>query len=136
MDQHTHVMSVSDLSCDHCGAYLVAPAEDEVTEGPYGIRFLYHPGNFLLKDDSGLLCTTCWARTRNWLGEERPEGRCSVCGEAIEHSRSLHVHRAGDPIGWQLCKDHAVEFLNRLRTVEPKLDPATFTLSGDWTLGR
>jgi hypothetical protein len=35
-----------------------------------------------------------------------------------------------------MCKDHAVEFLNRLRTVEPKLDPATFTLSGDWTLGR
>jgi hypothetical protein len=59
-----------------------------------------------------------------------------VCAAAVEHSRSLHVHRAGDPIGWQMCKDHAVEFLNRLRTVEPKLDPATFTLSGDWTLGR
>jgi hypothetical protein len=129
-------MSIFDLCCDHCGAQLMGPAEDEAVEGPYGIRFLYHPGNFLLKDDSGLLCTACWAGVRARLGEDRPEGRCAMCGQAVEHAHSLHLHRAGDPIGWQLCKEHAVEFLNGLRTVEPKLDPATFSLSGDWTAGR
>jgi hypothetical protein len=129
-------MTVADLCCDHCGAQLVAPAEDETVEGPYGVRFLYHPGNFFLKDDSGLLCTACWTSMRSWLGEGRPEGRCSVCAATVEHARSLHVHRAGDPRGWQLCKGHAVEFLNRLRTVEPKIDPDTFTLSGDWPGGR
>ncbi len=86
-----------------------------------------------MKDDSGLLCQTCWTRTREWLGEERAEGRCGVCGEPVEHRRSLHVHRTGDPAGWQLCPAHAVEFLNRLRTVEPKLEVETFTLAGDWS---
>ena len=85
-----------------------------------------------MKDDSGLLCQTCWSRVREWLGDERPENRCAACGEAVEHSRSLHLHRSGDPLGWQLCPAHAVEFLNRLRTVEPKLDVETFTLAGDW----
>jgi hypothetical protein len=34
---------------------------------------------------------------------------------------------------WQLCAADGVRFLNRLRTVEPKLDPETFSLSGDWS---
>lgn len=125
-------MTVFDLRCDDCGAFLAGPGDDDATGGPFGIRFLYHPGDFLLKDDSGLLCQGCWGRARAWLGEERPEGRCAVCVEPVEHAHSLHVHRSGDPLGWQLCRAHAVEFLNRLRTVEPKLDPATFTLAGDW----
>jgi hypothetical protein len=129
--EYTH-LSVFDLRCDDCGTYLIGPGDDEDPAGPFGIRFLYHPGDFLMKDDSGLLCQTCWSRARTWLGEERPENRCAVCGETVEHSRSLHVHRSGDPAGWQLCRVHAVEFLNRLRTVEPKLEAQTFTLAGDW----
>ncbi len=125
-------MSVFDLLCDDCGAYLTGPGDDESAAGAFGIRFLYHPGDFFLKDDSGLFCQKCWAGVRARLGEDRPEGRCAVCGEAVEHSRSLHVHRAGDPLGWQLCRRHAVEFLNRLRTVEPKLELEGFTLAGDW----
>lgn len=126
-------MTVYDTCCDRCGITLVGPAEEEeATEGPFGIRFLYHPGNFLLKDDSGLLCQRCWSAAKKWLGTDQPENRCARCDVAVEHSKSLHVHRSGDPIGWQLCPEHAVAFLNQLRTVDPKLDPATFTLSGDW----
>lgn len=127
------LMTVFDTRCDRCGTYLVGPgADDAEGEGPYGIRFLYHPGNFLLKDDSGLLCQGCWVAAQEWLGGERPENRCARCGESVEHARSLHLHRAGDPTAWQLCRLHAVEFLNHLRTVEPKLDLDTFSLSGDW----
>lgn len=116
-------MTVFDLSCDACGAAVPRPDD--------GTRFLYHPGDFFLKDDSGLLCSACWSRTEAWLGE-RATGRCSVCGEAVEHARSLHVHPAGDPASWQLCRDHAAAFLNGLRTVEPKLEPAGMTFAADW----
>lgn len=127
-------MTVFDLRCDRCGTYLAGPGgdADPGTPGPLGVRFLYHPGNFLLKDDSGLLCQSCWAAAERWLGPDRPENRCARCGEAVEHARSLHLHGGGDPIGWQLCPTHAVEFLNHLRTVDPKLDPETFSLAGDW----
>ena len=127
-------MTVFDLRCDRCGAYLAGPGDDDDPDqtGPFGIRFLYHPGNFFLKDDSGLLCQPCWRAAREWLGEDPPENRCARCAQAVEHSRSLHLHRSGDPLAWQLCARHAVEFLNRLRTVEPKLDPETFSLAGDW----
>lgn len=125
-------MSVSDMCCDLCGTILLGPADDADPSGPFGIRFLYHPGDFLMKDDSGMLCGTCWSNTLSWLGTERPEGECAVCGTGVEHSRSLHLHRANDPYGWQLCKPHAVEFLNGLRTVQPKIDLETFTLAGDW----
>jgi hypothetical protein len=40
----------------------------------------------------------------------------------------LVVSGGGDLAGWQLCTAHALDFLNSLRTVEPKLDPATFRL--------
>lgn len=126
-------MTVFDMSCDRCGMILVGPAEEAEPAGPFGVRFLYHPGDFLLKDDSGMLCGGCWSEVVAWLGAERPEGVCSVCGVAVEHARSLHFHRSNDPYGWQLCKTHAVELLNGLRTVEPKLDPDTFTLAGDWS---
>ena len=124
-------MTVFDLRCDRCGALLVGPDEDGRSPGQFGVRFLYHPGDFLLKDDSGLACRTCWSATRAWLGEQG-KGRCSVCAVPVEHARSLHVHRAGDPASWQLCRMHAAEFLNDLRTVEPKLDPAGLTFAGDW----
>jgi hypothetical protein len=116
-------MTVFDLSCDACGRLLGGPDD--------GTRFLYHPGDFLLKDDSGLLCSACWQEAEAWLGG-RTKGRCSVCGAEVERPRSLHVHVAGDPAAWQLCREHAAAFLNRLRTVEPKLDAAGLTFAGDW----
>lgn len=116
-------MTVFDLRCDACGAFVAGPDE--------GVRFLYHPGDFFLKDDSGLLCGACWAATAGKLGEPA-KGRCAVCGLPLEHARSLHVHRAGDHASWQLCRAHAAELLNGLRTVDPKLDPATLTFAGDW----
>lgn len=116
-------MTVFDLACDACGRLLGGPDD--------GVRFLYHPGDFARKDDSGLLCRSCWAETETWLGE-RVKGRCSVCGNDVERTRSLHVHRAGDPASWQLCRDHAAEFLNGLRTVEPKLEAAGLTFAADW----
>jgi hypothetical protein len=116
-------VTVFDLRCDACGRLLAGPGD--------GTRFLYHPGDFLLKDDSGLLCASCWAETGAWLGE-RAKGRCCACGREVEHARSLHVHRYGDPGAWQLCRVHAAEFLNRLRTVEPKLEERALTFAGDW----
>lgn len=126
-------MTVFDLRCDRCGTFLAGPNEDEDggSRGPFGVRFLYHPGDFLLKDDSGLACGACWSASRAWLGAQA-KGRCSVCAVPVEHARSLHVHRAGDPISWQLCRTHAAEFLNGLRTVEPKLASAGLTFAGDW----
>src|SRR5437764_1166570 len=53
-------------------------------------------------------------------------------GLAVEHARSLHVQRSGEAEGWQLCPEHAVQFLNQLRTVEPKLSVDTLSLAGDW----
>jgi hypothetical protein len=38
------------------------------------------------------------------------------------------VSRPSGLESWQLCRRHAVEFLNRLRTVDPKLDAETFEL--------
>lgn len=124
-------MTITDLRCDACGAFLTGPDGAGDVPGPHGVRFLYHPGDFFRKDDSGLLCGDCWAETTAWLGE-RAKGRCSACGAEVEHTRSLHVHRAGDPASWQLCREDAAAFLNRLRTVEPKLDPAGLTFAGDW----
>lgn len=142
-------MTIFNLRCDRCGRGVAGPIADTPTagglttgslkpDGPaepsehLGVRFLYHPGDFFLKDDAGMLCGACWSDVRAWLGTDFAEGRCAACGEAVEHARSLHLHRANDPYGWQLCKAHAVEFLNGLRTVEPKLTPETLTLAGDW----
>ena len=125
-------MTVFDVRCDLCGVALAGPARRDQPDGPYGVRFSYHPGDPACRDDSGLLCTACWSETRAWLGAERLPGRCSRDGGPVTPSRSLHVQRGGELLGWQLCKVHAVEFLNRLRTVEPKFDEATLTLAGDW----
>ena len=126
-------MTVFDLRCDRCGTVLLGPAEEEEeASGLFGIRFLYHPGDFFLKDDSGMFCGRCWAAVLDGLDADRPEGSCAVCQVPVEHALSLHLHRSNDPLGWQLCKPHAVEFLNGLRTVDPKLELETFTLAGEW----
>ena len=124
-------MTVFDLCCDRCAAPLVGPAVAEEA-GPYGVGFTYHPGDPERRDDSGLLCAGCWSALRQWLGDGRGTGHCALCRAELEPARSLHVRRTGELLAWQLCADHAVAFLNSLRTVEPKLDPATFRLAADW----
>jgi hypothetical protein len=117
-------MTVFDVRCDRCGVELTVPAE--------AVRFLYHPGDLLLKDDSGLLCRSCWRAALSWLGVEQPEGACARCAVPVEHGRSIHLQRTGDDTGWQLCPEHGVAFLNQLRTVEPKLTVETLSLAADW----
>ncbi|TNC25838.1 hypothetical protein [Amycolatopsis alkalitolerans] len=115
-------MTVSDLHCDRCGRFVSSPAD--------GRRFVYHPGRAQFRDTSGLLCVPCWDGLAGWLGAERPLRRCAVCGEEVTREQSLHVHTIEDPQAWRLCSPHAVEFLNSLRTVDPKLDAATFRFPG------
>jgi hypothetical protein len=91
------------------------------------VRFTYHPGAAALRDDSGLACRPCWDELAGWLGAPA-ESRCAICGERVPWRESLHVRRYDETAGWQLCAPHAAGLLNRLRTVEPKLDPETFRL--------
>lgn len=126
-------MTITDLHCDRCGSYLsgpAGPAPADPSDDPTGrgdpVRFVYHPGRPHLRDTSGLMCAGCWAVTEDWLDGARRPQQCSVCGTRVEREQSLHVHRFNEAQTWRLCRAHAVEFLNRLRTVEPKLDPATF----------
>lgn len=117
-------MTVFDVRCDRCGSELTRPTD--------AVRFVYHPGDMVLKDDSGLLCRACWRAAKGWLGVDQPSGHCARCGTAVDHACSLHVLRSGESTGWQLCREHAVAFLNQLRTVEPKLSVETLALAGDW----
>ena len=117
-------MTVFDVRCDRCGAELASPNG--------AVRFLYHPGDMVMKDDSGLLCRSCWRAALTWFGTEQRRNVCARCGLPVEDARSVHVHRSGDPDGWQLCPEHGVTFLNQLRTVEPKLSVETLSLAADW----
>lgn len=111
-------MTITDLHCDRCACFISEPGA--------GIRFVYHPGRAQFRDSSGLLCVRCWDELEQWLGPDRPLRQCAVCGEEVTREQSLHVHLVDDAQAWRLCGQHAVEFLNGLCTVEPKLDPATF----------
>lgn len=117
-------MTVSDMRCDQCGIFVAGPEETE--DGRGGVRFVYHPGRPQLRDTSGLLCVRCWNEVETWLGAQRRPLLCAVCDEPLQREHSLHVHRFDEARVRRLCKEHAVEFLNRLRTVEPKLDATTF----------
>ena len=117
-------MTVFDIRCDRCGSELSSP------DG--AVRFVYHPGDLVAKDDSGLLCRSCWRAALGWLGVEQAVDVCARCGIAVEHSRSIHILRSGEAESWQLCPAHGVEFLNQLRTVDPKLTVETLTLAADW----
>jgi hypothetical protein len=118
-------MTIFDLRCDRCGCALVGPASGpDTASARHGVRFSYHPGRADLGDNSSLVCTWCWATMTGWLGERPSDAICSVCSAPT--TTGLFV-QSGDLDGWRLCRDHAVEFLNTLRTVEPKLDPATFS---------
>ena len=111
-------VTINDLSCDVCGCFLPGPAA--------GVRFVYHPGVPELRDDAGLACQACWALITTSFDMPAGPSWCAACGEPVTRRQSLHVRRFTDPRSWRLCAAHAVGFLNSLRTVEPKLDPATF----------
>ena len=117
-------MTVFDVRCDRCGTELSSP------DG--AVRFLYHPGDMVMKDDSGLLCRSCWRAALGWLGVEQQVDVCARCGIPVERSRSVHILRSGEAEAWQLCPEHGVDFLNQLRTVEPKLSIETLALAADW----
>lgn len=114
-------VTILDLRCDICGRFLPGPDA--------GVRFVYHPGVPELRDDSGMACAACWAASTAGL-DLTPTGNCAVCGEPAPRRQSLHVRRFSEPGSWRLCAAHAVGFLNALRTVQPKLDPATFRFPG------
>lgn len=120
-------MTIYDLRCDRCDLALVGPATASTRDGRHGVRFRYHPGTADLGDDAGLLCETCWRHCEAWLGT-RTLAACSRCGADLRGAPMLVVTAVGDLAGWLLCAPDACEFLNSLRTVEPKLDPATFRL--------
>lgn len=120
-------MTVRDLRCDVCGRSVAGPVGAS-PPGAGGVRFTYHPGDLRLRDDSGLACERCWAEL--WRDTNPRWRQCAVCGKHVGHTGSLHVRRVDEPHTRQLCVRDAVNFLNRLRTVEPKLDPETFLFPG------
>ncbi len=123
-------MTVSNQRCDVCGRSLagLVVGDQPVADGSaLGVRFAYHPGDIELQDSSGTLCAACWARWCDWLGADRP-GRCCVCGVEAGRWQSLHLRRMGGPEHWRLCAPHAADLLNRLETVQPKLDRDAFRL--------
>lgn len=132
-------MTISNLRCDVCNALLpgLIPGRPGSADRPDdgdgrgGVRFSYHPGDPRMRDDSGVACERCWSEWSHWLGRPRPR-ICAVCEAPLVRTSSLFVSRLAegpaDRQTWQLCSRHAAELLNRLRTVEPKFDPATFQL--------
>lgn len=114
-------LTIHNLRCDVCGCFLSGPAA--------GVRFVYHPGVPELRDDSGMACAACWDTLTRAL-DLTATGRCAACAEPVARGQSLHVRRFSQPGSWRLCARDAVGFLNSLRTVEPKLDPAAFRFPG------
>jgi hypothetical protein len=114
-------MTIHDLRCDVCGRFLAGPGS--------GVRFGYHPGVPELRDNSGLACLACWDAITRELGS-MAGGRCAACRQPVTRQQSLFLRSLADRRSWQLCAAHAVGFLNQLRTVEPKLDPAAFRFPG------
>lgn len=123
-------MTISDLRCDRCGSPLTGLAGFPFAEGRLGVRFSYDPGIPALRDDAGLMCESCWAEVSSWMGSQLRGTRCSRCRAALDHGR-LVVSLPGDLLAWSLCRSDAVEFLNGLRTVDPKLDAVLFEFPVD-----
>lgn len=125
-------MTITDLRCDRCECGLPLPPELAVPDrSQASVRFSYHPGNPHLRDNSGLLCRACWSElARGWDDPPRAD-RCARCGVAVSRFTSLHLRASATSGEAQLCAADAVAFLNALRTVDPKLDPATFRFPAD-----
>lgn len=111
-------MTINDLRCDFCGRFRCAPNG--------AVRFGYHPGAPRFRDNSGLACEACWADAVSGLNRSAAVSSCAACGAVLTRTTSLHLRRLDDSHTWRLCAGHAAQFLNLLRTVEPKFDPATF----------
>ena len=120
-------MTISNLRCDVCDAFLPGLISSPGDDRRGGVRFSYHPGDPRMRDDSGVLCGNCWSEWDQWLGKPRPKV-CTICGTPVERTASLHLRNLSGLENWRLCNRHAAELLNRLRTVEPKFDPDTFQL--------
>ncbi len=118
---------MTDLRCDHCECGLPLPPDLALNDRRRAsVRFSYHPGNPHLRDNSGLLCLACWNELAAGWDEAPIVDRCTRCGAVVSRFTSLHI-RASETSGEvQLCASDAVDFLNALRTVDPKLDPETF----------
>ena len=123
-------MTISNLRCDMCDALLPGLIAGPGDSPARGVRFSYHPGDPGLRDDSGVLCGACWLTWADWLVAPRARV-CAACGTAVTRTSSLHLRRLDTRETWQLCAPHAADLLNQLRTVQPKLDPATFQLPLD-----
>lgn len=123
-------MTISDMRCDICPAWLSGLAGDGTVDPAGGVRFSYHPGDPGLRDDSGVLCQSCWQGWVDTLGTPRTRV-CAICSTQVRRRASLYVRRLDWQSGWQLCTPHAAELLNTLRTVDTKFDPATFRLPLD-----
>lgn len=119
-------MTISDLHCDVCEAFVAGPTGGPAAAGGGGVRFVYHPGRPQLRDTSGLMCTPCWEQVVDRMTAGRHPLQCSVCGQTVTREGSLHLQRFEEGPTWRLCASHTVEFLNGLRTVQPKLEPAGF----------
>lgn len=126
-------MSVSNARCDRCGLPVTGLLDPENADLPAdsssrgGIRFSYHPGEISLRDDSGILCLSCWAEWTDPLGEAT-SFVCAACGKPLSREESLFLRPVGAKTAWQLCAPDAVDMLNQLETVQPKLDKETFHL--------
>lgn len=120
-------MTVADLRCDRCARGLALPPGMAGSSAHHtSVRFSYHPGDPRLRDNSGLSCAACWTElARDWQVAPAPD-RCAACSAIVTRFTSLHVKSSAQDGTRQLCRDHAVEFLNALSTVEPKFDPQTF----------
>lgn len=120
-------MTVTDLRCDRCEGGLPLPPDLAVQQPRQAsVRFSYHPGNPHLRDNSGLLCLACWNELAAGWDESPIVDHCAKCQVTVSRFTSLHL-RASETSGEvQLCASDAVDFLNGLRTVDPKLDPVTF----------
>ena len=123
-------MTISNLRCDVCNALLPGLIAEPRDDQGRGVRFSYHPGDPRMRDDSGLLCGTCWTEWAGWLGSPEPR-ICAVCKAPLARTSSLFVTKMLDRQTWQLCAPHAADLLNRLQTVEPKFDRSTFQLPLD-----
>ena len=123
-------MTISNLRCDVCDALLPGLIQGNSGDGGDrrgGVRFSYHPGDPRMRDDSGVLCGSCWSEWAQWLGQPRP-GVCAVCQTPVERTACLHLRNLSGLDNWRLCSRDAAKLLNRLLTVEPKFDPDTFAL--------
>lgn len=104
-----------------------------------GVRLFVHPGDPLLRDDKPMVCRACYATLREWIGSPDRADVCAVCEEPVVYTGSMHVLEMtgviGEAPGWQFCRGHAVELLNRFRFTDPKLGPEDLALKADFPKG-